>query len=259
MSSPRAIESLLAQHQVLLLSLGLPDLLSASTATSVPPDIPYVAHLELIAVANELPTIRKNLQKYTKHRKYGQLVATASQVQNQVDEYIFVNNRFLDRYDSEHALPPPQLATETQQNDNHSADLSPQNPDDNLGLLRQRLLAGGTHTSFDDATDVTRANEYHESIQEDIMSELTGLASSLRTSAINFSAKLLDDTKALDRTSDAMFKNETLMRQVGSNLNNYVTNKTGGKILFWFLLKVSVGIYVLFFAMVLIVKIFPKL
>lgn len=91
------------------------------------------------------------------------------------------------------------------------------------------------------------------------MSELTGLASSLRESAISFSAKLADDNKALDKTSDAMYKNETMMRQVGNNLNNYVTNKTGGKISFWFLLKLTLVVYAVFFGMVIIVKIFPKL
>lgn len=181
-------------------------------------------------------------------------------IQNTVDEYLFVNEQLMDKFDAARAVPTPRLSEEPRSRDENDPAQLTHDANDDLSLLRQRLLAGGTHTSFDDeAPDMSKANEYHESIQEDIMSELTGLASSLRDSAISFSAKLLEDNKALDKTSDAMYKNETMMRQVGNNLNNYVSNKTGGKISFWFLLKTTLAVYALFFAMVIIVKIFPKL
>lgn len=259
MSSPRSIECILRKHQDLILSLNLPDVLSASSAEVTISQTPYVSHLELLAIANELPTIRKNLQKYTKHRKYGELMEVASHVQDAVDEYLFVNENMIDKYDAINDATPT-ATEEIIQNEENEPTAHTEESEDNLTMLRQRLLAGGTHTSLDDAgPNINKANDYHELIQEDIMNELTGLASSLRASALSFSSKLLEDHKGLDKTSDAMYKNETLMRQVGGNLNNYVTNKTGGKISLWFLLKVTVGVYLLFFAMVLIVKIFPKL
>lgn len=260
MSSTRSIESVLKEHQALILSVRLPDLLNWPSGAPVSDKIPYVTHLQLLSIANDLPAIRKNLQKYTKHRKYNELTDAVYRIQDTVDEYLFVNEQLMDKFDAARAVPTPRLSEEPRSGDEDNSSQPSHDADENMVLLRQRLLAGGTHTSFDDeAPDINRANEYHESIQEDIMSELTGLASSLRDSAISFSAKLLEDNKALDKTSDAMYKNETMMRQVGNNLNNYVSNKTGGKISFWFLLKTTLAVYVLFFAMVIIVKIFPKL
>ena len=260
MSSTRSIECILTKHQDLLLSLRLPDLLTSPSEPHEYKKIPYVTHLELLSIANDLPIIRKNLQKYTKHRKYNELTDAVCHIQNTVDEYLFVNEQLMNKFDAARAVPTPRLSEEPQSGDEHDPTKLSHDANDDLSLLRQRLLAGGTHTSFDDeAPNINKANEYHESIQEDIMSELTGLASSLRESAISFSAKLADDNKALDKTSDAMYKNETMMRQVGNNLNNYVTNKTGGKISFWFLLKLTLVVYAVFFGMVIIVKIFPKL
>ena len=84
----------------------------------------------------------------------------------------------MNKFDAARAVPTPRLSEEPQSGDEHDPTKLSHDANDDLSLLRQRLLAGGTHTSFDDeAPNINKANEYHESIQEDIMSELTGLAS----------------------------------------------------------------------------------
>lgn len=119
-----------------------------------------------------------------------------------------------------------------------------------INELRKRLF---------DNHESTLSNDHHENIQQDLIQDLSDLASDLKNGALNLSMKILDDNNLLSRTQENMMKNDSLMNVVGKNLNSYVLNKTGGKISFWFLIKTVIGILITFFIMVLIINFLPKL
>lgn len=124
--------------------------------------------------------------------------------------------------------------------------------------LRKRLLADGASSQFDNA-DRDRVNAYHETFQEDIMGDLSELASSLKTSAMSLSSKIVDDLKLVSATGENMLKSLTLMQTVGRNLNGYLSEKSGGKITLFFMIKTMAFAFVLFFFTVVIAKILPKM
>lgn len=124
---------------------------------------------------------------------------------------------------------------------------------EDITSLRKRLL------STSSIVPQQQVNAYHDNLQNDLINDLSTLAGDLKLGAYNLSMKILDDNNLLTKTGDDLMKNNSLMDVVGDNLNSYVMNKSGGKILFWFLLKTLGAILTLFLAMIIIVKIFPKL
>lgn len=264
-SSIKVIEGIVDQYHTEVLELDIPSFITPSSSYK-PTVSPYVNQFKLNRISNDIPNIKIELNKYKSHKTYQDVSDKMLQLQNLLDEKAYVNKNLINTWVLDNSIKS------VNGNDDQDADLNLTNRDeaaelheeeDNLASLRKRLLSGGTHTSLDDTSNnksaIDKANNYHESIQEDILNELTGFAANLKQSAVNLSTKLLDDNTILNKTSDNLMKNETLMQSVGNNLNNYVTNKSGGKISFWFLMKVLLGSFVLFFLMVVIIKIFPKM
>lgn len=264
-SSIKVIEGIVDQYHTEVLELDIPSFITPSSSYK-PTVSPYVNQFKLNRISNDIPSIKIELNKYKSHKTYQDVSDKMLQLQNLLDEKTYVNKKLISTWVLDNSIKS------VNGNDDQDADINLTNRDeaaelheeeDNLLSLRKRLLSGGTHTSLDDTSNnksaIDKTNNYHESIQEDILNELTGFAANLKQSAVNLSTKLLDDNTILNKTSDNLMKNETLMQSVGNNLNNYVTNKSGGKISFWFLMKVLLGSFVLFFLMVVIIKIFPKM
>ncbi|OVF10913.1 putative SNAP receptor [Clavispora lusitaniae] len=135
-----------------------------------------------------------------------------------------------------------------------------ENLTDDYASLRKRLLADGTSTSLDKSTTGTEdMNQYHENFQEELYSDLTDLASALKTSALSLSSKILDDSKLLNTTNENMLKSSSLMHTVGANLNGYLSEKSNGKISLFFLIKTMVFIFLLTAIMIILIKILPKM
>ena len=109
-------------------------------------------------------------------------------------------------------------------------------------------------------SDSTKLNEYHESIQDDIVNELSELTSTLKSKAIEFSNKLLNqDSDILQQTHDNLSINRTMFDTLNKNLNDYLLNKTGWSISIWTLLKFAVALIVIFVVMLLFIIIVPRI
>lgn len=102
-------------------------------------------------------------------------------------------------------------------------------------------------------------NNYHESFQEEILKDLSGLASALKNSTMSLSNRINDDAKIVDETGEKMMKTLSLMQTVGTNLNGYLNEKTGGKISLWFLAKTMVFIFVIFITSMILINFLPKM
>jgi len=263
-SSIKVIDGIVDQYREEILQLDIPDFTTPSSSYKNPVVSPYVNEFKLNRIINDIPSIKLQLNKYKGNKTYKDVSDKILRLQSLLDEKSYINDKLIRIWVSSKAvtgLTDADDTTEEKITNDEAIELN--NDEENLASLRKRLLSGGTHTSLDDTTNnkssLDKANNYHESIQEDILNELTGFAASLKQSAVTLSSKLLDDNAVLNKTGDNLMKNETLMKSVGNNLNNYVTNKSGGKISFWFLMKILLSSFVLFFVMVVLIKIFPKM
>lgn len=209
---------------------------------SVAPLSPFSIQLQLNKLAHDIPLLLESLDAHHSNKHYPTLHLQLTGLMETVDEKQFINARHLAALEK-----PPQVVSE-------EVPIAPAT--ENESELRQRLLLDSTYSKLD---AVENNNAYHESFQEDILSDLTDLATTLKNLALSLSSKIIDDTKILAQTSDSLYANESLMKSVGSTLDDYVMNKSGGKISFWFLLRVMVSVVLLFLLMVLLTRVLPKM
>lgn len=256
--SPKDTQIVVLQYLHEVNELNLPDL--ASIPSVAPATSPYLNQLKLDRFRADLPTLKRDLDKNRASKHYTEVNASLNALVKAIDEKTYVNKRLIELFDSslqenDMSLPLPQDAPIPQDEPSDERE-----DPESLTSLRQRLLAGNKYSSsLDQKASSEKHNQYHESLQEDLLSDLTSLAATLRTSAMQLGSKILDDTKVLGETGDNMAKNEGSLRTVGNNLNSYVLNKSGGKIGFWFLLKVAVSVALAFLLMVLLTRVLPKM
>jgi SNARE protein 1 len=253
--TPNSIERVLKVYNRDLDELPIPSLLeySSSDQNSFISTSPHINTCKLTRIKNDIIKIRKRVISHTKSNPT--LLATTDKLINLLDEKFYVNSRLVLTYDAQYSQPTPTTS--------RSVLPTPEvaSKDDELTSLRQRLLSGGKHSQLLDSTEPSAdLNNYHESIQENILSELMGLTSSLKNSAITLSSKILnDDLHILNETNENIIKNSSLFKVIDTNLNHYLANKSGGKISIFFLLKAAVGIIIAFLIMILVVKIVPQI
>ncbi|OBA24222.1 hypothetical protein METBIDRAFT_35751 [Metschnikowia bicuspidata var. bicuspidata NRRL YB-4993] len=221
---------------------------------------PFLQSLILQKIQHDLPRLLRAVNDH-KTTTAGQLLFTRlHELSDSVDEQLYEQKKadalFLDRYKTNTTVDPAAdtigpMPTDTPQ----------PTDDDNYASLRKRLLADGAATSLDNDANASneQMNNYHETFQEDLLSDLTGLASTLKNSALSLSAKIADDAHLVSETGESMMRSLTLMLSVGTNLNAYFSEKTGGKITVFFMIKTMAFVFVLFFLMVVIAKILPKM
>lgn len=231
--------------------LDIPSYYSPSSSYNIPSTSPLITKLKLSKINDELKNLRlayKNDQDKCRQE--------ITPLQSILDEKTFVNNQimqiWIESYSPKEQTQNVNVTADDVEDDlNEIADDSVADQE-NLSSLRKRLLTSNPHSMLD------KTNDYHDSIQEDILLELTGFATSLKDSALRLSSKIVEDATIVEKTNENLLKNSDLMGLIDKNLNNYVLNKTGGKISFWFLIKVLAGVFVIFFFMVALIKIFPK-
>lgn len=243
LESPKSIESILEQYTHELKQLEIPSVLTLSEVRS-----PYISQLKLNRLKNDLPNLLINLNNFKNFKNYDKLKSTIVSLSNEIDEKLYITNYHLKKERKTQlgeVKEEPQLLQEPLLNE-----------EEDLNELRQRLISDNSYSNY---TTNDQQNDYHESIQDDLYKDLTSLASSLKSSALSLSNKIIDDTKVLSKTSDNLYQNESLMKVVGVNLNNYLLNKSSGKISIWFLIKVMIAIFLLFLIMILLIKILPKM
>lgn len=265
-TSTKVIQSVIDQYNLELKSIDTPDVLDQTISTSSSKIIsqsPYLTQLKLNNINQDLPSLISNLQKFKASKHYNDINNQIKSLIITVDEKSFMNQRLIDQFISSYQeiIPNDNKATP---NDITTDQLPLSNNDlsidenETISELRKRLLSDNSYSKID-KSNIDGQNTVHDSLQDDILQDLTSLATTLKKSAISFSSKIVDDTRILLKTSENLYANESLMKSVGNNLNNYVTNKSGGKISFWFILKVMVSVFLLFIFMILLIKILPKM
>lgn len=213
---------------------------------------PMLDLLTLTKLQSDLPLLLRALSSHKNSKVYYSTHEQLLLLSNRIDELFYATVKRTEIFNERFEVKEVPVQDEIE-------DISPEPVarTEDLASLRQRLLQDGATTSLDNAS-TDQMNNYHETFQEDIMNDLGDLATALKTSAATLSSKILDDLKLVATAGENMEKNLTLMQTVGTNLNGYLNEKTGGKISLFFMIKVMVFIFVLTFCMIVITKILPK-
>lgn len=219
---------------------------------------PHLQAITLRRIQNDLPHLLRALNANKGSKQYESAYAQLNSLTETVDEQSYKVQKAVEQRNAQRQVKVPQQSESVGQS---TSDLGKNdNPEEDYMSLRKRLLADGTSTSLDDQNkSADQMNEYHETFQEDIMKDLSGLASALKSSASAFSSKVTEDTKVLNETSENMMKSLSLMATVGSNLNGYLNEKSGGKISLFFLIKMMVAIMIIFFIALILINFLPKM
>ncbi|KAK6458181.1 uncharacterized protein RJT20DRAFT_153892 [Scheffersomyces xylosifermentans] len=269
-TSIKSIEHILKQYKSDLDELGIPSLVEFATSPKDSiafPRSPYVNKFKLEQISSNLIDLQAQLsQNATNNRSYADCSQSInSLISDTLDEKKYVNAKLIELFDAQNQATIAKDDTVTDETNEESKDavLSKKHikeEEEDLPSLRQRLLSGGKHTHLLDEKDHDKLNDYHESIQEDIIHELSELTSSLKNSAYTLSQKILsDDLSILNETNENMIRNSNLFKVIDKNLNSYLENKTGGKISLFFLIKLTVGLVISFLVMILLIKIIPQI
>lgn len=232
-SSPMEVLQL---HEQTIDAMGIPDVVTFD-ATYVPSVSPRLNQFKLEQIKHELTLL-------SKRHPSPQLTSFLCLV---VEEKIYVNSKLIEQFDKQH---------EKEVEEQEPIELHTPETAEDLGLLRKRLLSGGTLIL--DA-ESNKQSDYQESIQNSIMEELLDMTKVLKDSSLKFASSLANDTKMLEQTSDNMLKNSDLFNTLNKNLTGYVENKTGYKIGLFFLIKATAALIVGFLIMIFLVKLLPAL
>lgn len=214
---------------------------------------PMLELLTLTKIQADLPLLLSALNKHKNSKVFKDAQTQLVDLSNQVDELFFSTVKRADQFSERYAT---KIVDSFDQSVESTPQPSAQGED--LASLRKRLLQDGTTTSLDNAS-TDQMNDYHETFQEDLLSDLGELATALKASAATLSSKILDDSRLVSTAGENMEKNLNIMQTVGINLNGYLNEKTGGKISLFFLIKTMVFIFVVTFFMIILIKILPKM
>lgn len=206
---------------------------------------PELSLMKLNRIQNDLIDLKAHLIHYRSNNKY-------TGVNNQLNNLQFK----LDRLKYKNRIIPKEDTSDDNKDNSYIEKIDPSSADEetNITSLRKRLLNNDSLYLKEE-----QLNTYHENFQSELINDLSNLAQDLKSGAYNLSKKIFDDSTVLDRASENFETNSTLLNNVSLNLNSYVSNKSGGKISLWFLLKVIVGMSVTFLLMVLLIKILPSM
>ncbi|KAI5963108.1 uncharacterized protein KGF55_002900 [Candida pseudojiufengensis] len=273
--SIQTITNIINEYEQEIQNLNLPNLITLinqgdQQKTNLLNKSPYLLKLNIQIIQQSLENQLKILNSnYKRNKNYKQLKhKIESLLIDLIDEKIYILNKLIKLYNFQNSpIIEEKIDREDEkQSQNESSVLknrktlkTTETESKNLEELRKRLLSSNTKSSSIEQ-DATTSNEYHESIQTDIINELTSLTSHLKTSALTLSSKILgDDLNIINETNENLIKNSQYFKIIENNLNNYLGNKSGNKISLWFLIKLSVFLVVVFIVMILFIGIIPRI
>ncbi|KAK6466088.1 hypothetical protein DFJ63DRAFT_311165 [Scheffersomyces coipomensis] len=281
-SSIKSIQYTLNQYDQQLRALPIPNLQTYSAKdvchTTSSLTSPYLFKFKLHQLSNHINNLFVLFKQidinHTNKAQYQELSKQFNYLINDwLDERLFIVDKLISEFElsnsptpittpstsQEEAIKSTNTATSNISSTTSVATGSKASEGEDLNSLRQRLLSNKS-TKLDESGTTSSHNDYHESLQSDIINELSQLTSSLRNSAYTLSSKLLnEDMTTLNESQENLLKNMSFFKVVSQNLNNYLGNKDNSSISIWFLLKVTVAIVVSFLFIILIIKIIPSL
>lgn len=215
-------------------------------------EAPLLQKLRFQRIHDDLPVLLHHLKGYESNKLYQETLTLIQHLFGELSKLLLANEEAMSNWIAQFA--PKETPSEVP-----SPSTNTESVEESYASLRNRLLAGGVESSKLENASHEQLNSYHESIQEDLISELSDLTSSLKISAMQLSSKITADAKLVSETTEHMVKNLSLMQNVGRNLNDYLGSKTGGKISLFFMIKIMIFVFVLFFFMAFVAKFFPKM
>ncbi|CAI5760626.1 unnamed protein product [Candida verbasci] len=251
MISLNTIETIVNQHKQDINSLGIPNLTHSSNILIN--QSPYILKYKLQTIRNSLNNLNLKIHQHN-NKSYNQVRSEIDRLLvSELDEKEYIINQLTKLFEFENE---PEIKESEEKEVAETRKDSVVGED--LTTLRQRLLSSSTKTL--DGDDSIKLNEYHDSLQNEILSDLSELTKDLKTSALKLSSKILnDDLIILNETNENIIKNSNLFKVVDKNLGKYLENKTGGKISLWLLLKLFIILAVVFMFMILFISIVPRL
>lgn len=212
---------------------------------------PLLRKLQLQRIHADLPVLLHHLKHYKSNKAYSETLSQIQKLSNEVAKLLYESDVLMNQW-----LVQFHETDTVETTKPHVEEIE---DEESYASLRKRLLADASSSSKIEDASNDQLNSYHESVHEDLISELSDLTSSLKTSAMTLSSKITADAKLVSETTEHMVKNLSLMHTVGGNLNNYLGAKSGGKISLFFMIKIMVFVFVLFFFMAFIAKFLPKM
>lgn len=217
---------------------------------------PLLHKLQLERIQADLPGLLHILKQHKSNKVYAKTLEQIYSLSNEISQLLYSNEIALSDWSSQFDHPsPPDSAS----NEGPVSQTGNDEDDESYASLRKRLLADGSSSTKLDNANHEQLNLYHESIQEELISELSDLTSNLKSSAMHLSSRISEDAKLVSETTEHMVKNLSLMQSVGVNLNNYLGAKSGGKISLFFMIKIMVFVFLLFFVMAFVANFLPKM
>jgi len=276
MTSIKSIENIVNVYESEIDQLKLSDLftlhkyspLKSTSQQRISPS-PYIAQYKLQLLQTSLLQQSSSIDQFKSNKLYQKLkLRIDTLLVDVIDEKLYVVDQLIEWYNIENTPRANSTSKETREESPSNLTSSTGNGhgnvnDENLTELRNRLLSNSkSKFNLESASpnDVDKLNTYHESIQDDILNELSQLTSTLKTSAMSLSSKILgDDLSILNETNENIIRNSNLFKVIDRNLNSYLENKTGGRISLWFLLKCVVGVIGVFLLMMIFVVVVPRI
>ena len=276
MTSIKSIENIVNVYESEIDQLKLPDLftlhkyspLKSTSQQRISPS-PYIAQYKLQLLQTSLLQQSSSIDQFKSNKLYQKLkLRIDTLLVDVIDEKLYVVDQLIEWYNIENTPRANSTSKETREESPSNLTSSTGNGhgnvnDENLTELRNRLLSNSkSKFNLESASpnDVDKLNTYHESIQDDILNELSQLTSTLKTSAMSLSSKILgDDLSILNETNENIIRNSNLFKVIDRNLNSYLENKTGGRLSLWFLLKCVVGVIGVFLLMMIFVVVVPRI
>lgn len=276
MTSIKSIENIVNVYESEIDQLKLPDLftlhkyspLKSTSQQRISPS-PYIAQYKLQLLQTSLLQQLSSIDQFKSNKLYQKLkLRIDTLLVDVIDEKLYVVDQLIEWYNIENTPRANSTSKETREESPSNLTSSTGNGhgnvnDENLTELRNRLLSNSkSKFNLESASpnDVDKLNTYHESIQDDILNELSQLTSTLKTSAMSLSSKILgDDLSILNETNENIIRNSNLFKVIDRNLNSYLESKTGGRISLWFLLKCVVGVIGVFLLMMIFVVVVPRI
>lgn len=122
-----------------------------------------------------------------------------------------------------------------------------------IETLKSRLLSS-TYNQLDQVQTTEIQNNYHESLQQELIETLPSMVSSLKEQASQFQEMLMNDANILKEATENFEASQNKFDNVNNLLSKYHKE---GKLSYWFYIRVTAMIVVVFLILLIIIRLIP--